>query len=153
LLGSYPFRVTRDMDLAILEDEAQDLLALVDYSLRRRRFGACVRLEVDAGIPARIRALLMEKLEIDDEDVYESSGPLGQAAFMAIALPPRPDLRDPPFTPRRPRALSEEPDIFAAIRKHDILLHHPYDSFTPVLEFLRHAADDPQVVAIKMTLY
>jgi polyphosphate kinase len=153
ILGYHPFRVTRDMDLAILEEEAHDLLSIVDREVRRRRFGACVRLEIDAGVPDRIRRLLREKLAIDEEDVYESSGPLGLSALMAIASLPRPDLHDPPFNPRVPDELSNPGDVFAAIRRGDILLHHPYDSFTPVLDFLRSAADDPQVLAIKMTLY
>src|SRR6185295_4689844 len=102
LLGVYPFRVTRDMDIAILEDEAHDLLSIVDREVRRRRFGACVRLEVSVGIPDRIRRLLVEKLEIDDEDVYESSGPVGLGALMAIAQLDIPELRDPPFAQRVP---------------------------------------------------
>jgi polyphosphate kinase len=153
ILGCHPFRVTRDMDLAILEEEAHDLLSVVDREVRRRRFGACVRLEVDARIPDRIRKLLREKLEIDDEDIYDSAGPLGLSALMSIATLPRPDLRDAPFNPRVPDELNDPAEVFAAIRRADILLHHPYDSFTPVLDFLRRAADDPQVLAIKMTLY
>jgi polyphosphate kinase len=152
MLGCFPFRVTRDMDLEY-EEEGQDLLSIVDREVRRRRFGACVRLEVDTGVPDRIRKLLKEKLEIDDEDVYESTAPLGLSALMAIAMLPRPDLRDPPFTPRVPAELSDGADIFAVIAKQDILLHHPYDSFTPVVDFLRRAAEDPQVLAVKMTLY
>ena len=134
LLGCFPFRVTRDMDLEI-EEEGQDLLSIVDREVRRRRFGACVRLEIDSGIPDRIRQLLKKKLEIDDEDVYESSGPLGLAALMPVALLPRPDLRDPPITPRVAAELRGAEDLFAAIRQEDILLHHPYDSFTPVAGF------------------
>jgi polyphosphate kinase len=153
ILGCHPFRVTRDMDLSILEEEAHDLLSVVDREVRRRRFGACVRLEVDARIPERIRKLLREKLEIDEEDVYESTGPLGLSALMSIANLPRPDLRDPPFNPRVPEELNDPSEVFAAIRRADILLHHPYDSFSPVLDFLRRAADDPHVLAIKMTLY
>jgi polyphosphate kinase len=153
VLGFYPFRVTRDMDLEILEEEAHDLLSIVDREVRKRRFGACVRLEVDTHIPARIRKLLMEKLEIEEVDVYESAGPLGLSALMSIASLPRPDLRDPAFTPRVPPELCETTDIFSVIRKGDVLLHHPYDSFAPVLDFLRSAADDPQVLAIKMTFY
>jgi polyphosphate kinase len=153
ILGCYPFRVTRDMDIDILEDEAHDLLSIVDREVRRRRFGACVRLEVDVGIPDRIRKLLVEKLEIDDEDVYSSATPLGLAALSAIAFLPRPDLRDPPFVARHPEDLAEDPDPFTAIRRRDLLLHHPYDSFSAVLAFIRRAADDPQVLAIKMTLY
>jgi polyphosphate kinase len=152
LLGCFPFRVTRDMDLEI-EEETQDLLSIVDREVRRRRFGACVRLEIDAGIPERIRRLLKQKLEIDDEDVYESTGPVGLSALMSLSQLPRPDLRDPPIVPRVPAELAGGGDLFAAIARQDILLHHPYDSFTPVLDFLRQAAEDPQVLAIKMTLY
>jgi polyphosphate kinase len=153
ILGNYPFRVTRDMDYDILEEEAHDLLSLVDREIRRRRFGACVRLEVAAGIPERVRRLLIDKLAIDEEDVYESSGPLGLGSLMSIALLQRPDLRDPPFVSRLPVEVGEKADIFAIVRKGDVLLHHPYDSFSPVLSFLRQAAEDPDVLAIKMTLY
>jgi polyphosphate kinase len=153
IVGHYPFRVTRDMDLSILEDEAHDLLSVVDRELRRRRFGACVRLEVDAGVPQHIRTLLREKLEIDDEDVYESTGLLGLGSLFALATINRPSLRDPPFTPRVPPELTEDHDPFSAIRRNDMLLHHPYDSFSPVLNLLRRASEDPDVLAIKMTLY
>jgi polyphosphate kinase len=153
ILGCYPFRVTRDMDIDILEDEAHDLLSIVDREVRRRRFGACVRLEVDVGIPERIRRLLVEKLEIDEEDVYASRAPLGLAALMSIAMLARPELRDAPFASRVPEELAEASDIFAVIRQKDRLLHHPYDSFTVVQDFVRRAATDPHVLAIKMTLY
>jgi polyphosphate kinase len=97
--------------------------------------------------------MLCEKLEMEPVDVYESSGPLGLAALMSIAGLPRPDLRDPPFTSRVLPDLCDVKDLYAVIRKHDVLLHHPYDSFSSVLEFLRRSAEDPQVLAIKMTLY
>ncbi|HTB56596.1 MAG TPA: polyphosphate kinase 1 [Polyangia bacterium] len=153
ILGTYPFRVTRDMDYDILEDEAHDLLSIVDREIRRRRFGACVRLEVAAGIPDRVRKLLIEKLSIDEEDVYTATGPLGLRALMSITGLARSDLRDPPFVARLPGELGDKADMFALIRKGDLLLHHPYDSFGPVLSFLRQAAEDPDVLAIKMTLY
>jgi len=153
VLGCHPFRVTRDMDMEIREEEAHDLLSIVDREIRRRKFGAVVRLEVSPGVPDRIRALLLQKLEIDPEDLYETEGPLGLSAFSAIASLDRPELRDSPFSADIPAALTEEPDIFKAIAAGDILLHHPYDSFTPVLDFLRKAAADPFVLAIKMTLY
>lgn len=156
VLGTYPFRVTRDMDFELLADEAVDLLQTLDRELRRRRFGACVRLEVDRDIPLHIRSMLMEKLEIDEEDVYDSRGLLGHAALMAMAMLDRPDLRDAPLVPRVPVQLGGESDtagIFSAIRGEDVLLHHPYDSFVPVLHLLEHAARDPHVLAIKMTLY
>jgi polyphosphate kinase len=154
ILGTYPFRVTRDMDFEILEEEAHDLLSIVDREIRRRRFGACVRLELTRGVPERVRRLLVEKLSIDDEDVYEVSGPLGQRALMSIGSLPRPELRDPAFVPRLSGDAQDKTfDVFAVARKGDVLLHHPYDSFGPVLSFLRQAADDPDVLAIKMTLY
>ena len=153
VLGCHPFRVTRDMDMEIREEEAHDLLSIVDREIRRRKFGAVVRLEVSPGVPERIRALLLQKLEIDPEDLYETEGPLGLSAFFAIAALDKPELRDSPFSADIPAALTEEPDIFKAIAGGDVLLHHPYDSFTPVLDFLRKAASDPFVLAIKMTLY
>jgi polyphosphate kinase len=153
ILGFYPFRVTRDMDIDILEDEAHDLLSAVDSEVRKRRFGAGVRLEVDGSVPDRIRRMLLDKLEIDEEDAYPATGPLGMGALMEIAQLSRPDLRDAPFTARLPPDWQEVRDPFAFIRQRDVLLHHPYDSFGVVLDFLRHAADDPKVLAIKMTLY
>ena len=153
VVGCYPFRVTRDMDLDILEDEAADLLATIDRELRKRRFGAAVRLELSPGVPDRIRKLFLEKLEIDEEDVYETAGLLGLSGLMALAQIPRADLHDAPLIPRVPHDLSDLSDPFAAIRQGDILLHHPYEAFTPVLTFLRRAAEDPNVLAIKMTLY
>jgi polyphosphate kinase len=153
ILGCHAFRVTRDTDIEILVEEAEDLMSVIDREIRRRRFGACVRLEVHHKIPARVRKLLREKLEIDDDDVYESVGLLELNALMSLAMLDRPDLRDPPFAPRIPQALAEASSAFTAIRAADVLLHHPYDSFTSVLDFLEQAATDPNVLAIKMTLY
>ncbi len=155
ILGAYLFRVTRDMDFDILAQEAVDLMSLIDRELRKRRFGACVRLEVDRDIPERIRRMLLEKLEIDQEDLYETSGLLGLSQLMPLAFVERPELRDQPFVPRLPAALAEleGSSIFNAIRNDEILMHHPYDSFVPVLDFLNQAAVDPQVLAVKMTLY
>jgi polyphosphate kinase len=153
VVGCYPFRVTRDMDLELLEDEASDLLATIDRELRKRRFGAAVRLELSPGVPDRIRKLFLEKLEIDEDDVYESGGLLGLSGLMALAQIARADLHDVPLAARVPHELSEQGDPFDAIRQNDILLHHPYEAFTPVLTFLRRAAEDPNVLAIKMTLY
>jgi polyphosphate kinase len=153
IVGCYPFRVTRDMDLDILEDEAADLLATIDRELRKRRFGAAVRLELSPGVPERIRSLFLQKLEIDADDVYETAGLLGLSGLNALTQIPRADLHDAPLGQRVPHELSEQGDPFAAIRMADILLHHPYEAFTPVLTFLRRAAEDPNVLAIKMTLY
>jgi polyphosphate kinase len=151
--GSWPFRVTRDMDLEILEDEAEDLLALVDREVRRRRFGAAVRLEVDSTTPQRIRALLLEKLELDAVDLYESEGLLGFQSLFALAQLPRAELQEAPFRPRTPPGFEPGTAPFELLARGDVLLHHPYDSFNPVLELLRAAAGDPDVLAIKMTLY
>jgi polyphosphate kinase len=151
--GSYPFRVTRDMDLEILEEEASDLLETIDREIRKRRFGAAVRLEVSPGVPERIRKLLLEKLEIDEDDAYVTSGLLGLSGLMSLAGISRPDLHDAPLVPRVPHEFTDIGDPFATIRQGDVFLHHPYEAFTPVLVFLRRAAEDPNVLAIKMTLY
>jgi polyphosphate kinase len=155
IFGAYPFRITRDMDFEVLAQEAGDLLAIIDRELRKRRFGACVRLEVDRDIPPHIRRMLLEKLEIDEEDLYETTGLLGLSALMSVAALDRSELRDAPLVPRVPLALAEpeSTNLFAAIRADELLLHHPYDSFLPVLDFLNQAAIDPQVLAVKMTLY
>jgi len=151
--ASYQFRVTRDADIEIQEDEAGDLLATIENEVRQRRFGAVVRLEVAPKTPKRIRKLLVKQLEINDEDVYEVPGPLGSGDLAMLARLDRRDLKDAPFTPALPPALTGGRDIFDAIRDGDILLHHPYDSFSPVLELIDRAADDRKVLAIKMTLY
>jgi polyphosphate kinase len=153
IIGAWPFRVTRDMDLDILDDEASDLLMVVDREVRRRRFGAPVRLEVAASVPDRIRSFLLEKLELDAEDLYESQGWLGFSSLFSLAKLPRPELHDPPFRPRLPPGWEEGLDTFAFLQQEDVLLHHPYESFSPVLDLLRAAADDANVLAIKMTLY
>ena len=151
--GCHPFRVTRDMDLDVLEDAAEDLLSAVDRGVRRRRFGAAVRLEVSPELPPHIRRLLLEKLEIEADDLYESQAPLGLSCLFQLASQNRPELRDPPLMQRVPTAWAEKGDPFSAIRAADVCLHHPYDSFVPVLELLSFAAQDPGVLAIKMTLY
>jgi polyphosphate kinase len=151
--GVFPFRVTRDMDLDVLEDAAGDLLSAVDRGVRRRRFGAAVRLEVSPQLPPHIRQLLLDKLEIELDDLYESTAPLGLSGLFQLASRNRPELRDPPLVQRVPVAWAEKSDPFSAIRAADICLHHPYDSFVPVLELLTFAALDPSVLAIKMTLY
>jgi polyphosphate kinase len=152
--GAYPFRVTRDMDLDVLEDAAEDLLSAVDRGVRRRRFGAAVRLEVSPQLPPHIRQLLLDKLEIEADDLYESQGaPLGLSSLFQLASQSRSELRDPPLIQRVPTSWIEKADPFSAIRSGDICLHHPYDSFAPVLELLTFAALDPGVLAIKMTLY
>jgi polyphosphate kinase len=158
VLEAYTFRVIRDADMEIQEDEASDLLETIEQSLRQRRFGPVVRLTVDANMPKRMVELLMENLEVGPEDVYPVPPPLGMADLMALMALNRPDLKDPPFVPAVPpplRDLKSAADIFAAIRRHPagIFLHHPYDSFAPVVDFIQAAAIDPDVLAIKQTLY
>ena len=151
---SYPFRVTRDADLEIQEDDAADLLQTVEQGLRRRQFGDVARLEVTTAMPARLRELLIENLLVDPADVYGLPGPLGLSDLMQVWKLDRPDLKDPPLIPAVPPALAD-PDrsILDAIGENDILLHHPYDSFGPILDFIKTSVNDPGVLAVKQTLY
>lgn len=153
VVGAWPFRVTRDADLDLQEDEADDLLGSIESELRRRRFGEPVRLELARGMPPALRTRLLEALEIEEEDIYESDGPLSISDFWAIANLDIPELHDPPFTPSIPKRLAGRADLFEVIREGDVLLHHPYEAFDPVLHFVQQAAADPQVLAIKQTLY
>jgi len=151
--AAYPFRVTRDADIEIEEDEAADLLAAIEQGVESRFFGKVVRLEVDEDMPRRIRDILVENLGLQPYQVYTQDGPVGMAEIMELYKVDRPDLKDAPFTPSMPPALSGGENIFSVINRQNILLFHPYDSFTPVLEFLEAAAEDPNVLAIKQTLY
>lgn len=156
ILEAYPFKVTRNADIEIQEDEASDLLTTIEAGLRRRRFGPVVRLTIDKSMPETIRDLLVRNLQIDPKDVFEVNGALKLSDFWGLYSIDRYDLKDAPYVPVVPRVLRSLPGpeaIFAAIRQQDILLHHPYDSFLPVIDFLRTAARDPKVVAIKQTLY
>jgi len=151
------FRVTRNADLTLEEEEADDLLAAVDMELRRRQFGRAVRLELAAGISTSVETMLQRELDVGDEDTYRISAPLDLGGLWAVHALDRPELKDPPYrqvTPPRLEGDDEPPDFFAVLREGDVLLHHPYDSFrTTVEEFIRQASEDPQVLAIKMTLY
>ena len=151
--ASYCFRVTRDADLDLQEDEADDLLRMIESELRKRRFGEPVRLEVEAAMPERLRAMLLEALSLDEVDLYAIDAMLGTNDLFGLVALDRPDLHDAPFTPAIPKRLVGQSDIFAAIREGDILLHHPYESFDPVVQFVKAAANDPHVLAIKQTLY
>jgi polyphosphate kinase len=151
--ASYRFRVTRDADLDLQEDEADDLLRMIESELRRRRFGEPVRLEVEASMPETLRTKLLEALSLGEDDLYAIDGMLGTNDLFALVALDRPDLHDAPFTPSIPKRLVGESDIFAAIREGDILLQHPYESFDPVVQFVKAAANDPHVLAIKQTLY
>jgi len=152
VVASYAFHVTRDADLAIQAIESEDLLDMIEEGVRQRRFGDVVRLKVDAGMPEPLIEILKENLEIEDADIYRMRGPLSLSRLRHLTAIDRPDLKDPLATPVN-RLEGRSTDIFAAIRQSDILLHHPFDSFQPVVDFLRAAARDPHVMAIKMTLY
>jgi polyphosphate kinase len=151
--GSYAFRVTRDADLDLQEDEADDLLRAIESELRKRRFGEPVRLECESGMPQALRAMLRDALGLTDFDLYDIDGMMATSALWALVSVDEPALHDPPFTPSIPRRLLGATDLFAVIREGDLLLHHPYQSFDPVVQFVRQAASDPDVLAIKQTLY
>ena len=153
ILGASAFRVTRDADIEIREDEAGDLLRSMTDNLRRRRFGAAIRLEVEERCPENVRELLRNQLELEPGDVYAVDGPLGCGDLMSVMKLELPLLKDPPFIPSARAVFDPPAGVFETIRKGDVLLHHPYDAFDPVLRFLQAAADDPDVLAIKMTLY
>ncbi len=157
IVAAYAFRVIRDADVAIQELEADDLLETMEESVRQRRFGSVVRISVNEAMPLAIRDLLIENLEVDRNDVYSVNGPLGLASLMSLySLVDRYDLKDTPAIPTIPAVLGDksvDENIFATLRREDVLLHHPYDSFAPVVDFLLTAARDPDVLAIKQTLY
>lgn len=157
--GVYPFRVTRDADIEIQEDEADDLRTSVDLrstverSIQDRRFGNAVRLEVAHEMPGDVRDLLLENLKLESHDLYEIAGAIDLSSLWELYRLPLPSLKDPPYVPQVPRDMSNGYDIFTRIRRGDVLLHHPYESFVPVVDFIRAAARDPDVLAIKQTLY
>ena len=153
VLECQPFRITRDADIEIEEDEAGDLLKTVEQQLRRRRFGFGVRLEVAAGMSQRMIKLLRGSLEMEEQDVYAVDGLLNIPDLMALYKLDLPNLKDKPLLPSTPSAFRTSESVFEAIRHQDVLVHHPYESFLPVVEFLRAAASDPNVLAIKQTLY
>ncbi|TES88891.1 MAG: polyphosphate kinase 1 [Anaerolineales bacterium] len=156
VIESHPFRVTRDADLIIQELEASDLLESIEQGVRLRRFGSVVRITVNKAMPTHIRNILIENLEMDRNDMYTLEGPLGLSSLMSLYQVDRFDLKDHSFVPSIPAPLGGESydgNIFAAIRQGNILVHHPYDSFIPVVDFLQLAAKDPNVYAIKQTLY
>ena len=151
--GHCAFRVLRDSDLEV-EDEAEDLVREFETALKRRRRGEVIRLKISAGAPEDLRALIMQELHVTDDDVVEVRGLLGVADLKELVLDSRKDLQWPKFTPRVPaRVQDHEGDMFAAIRQKDMLLHHPYETFDMVIRFLEQAARDPNVLAIKQTLY
>ena len=151
--AAYPFRVTRDADPEIEEDEASDLLVAIQESVRMRHFGSAVRLEVGSAMPERVRDILVDNLGVAPYQVYTVDGPIGLASLLDLTRVDSADLKDRPFQTAVPSALIADEGIFPAVRRHSILLYHPYDSFAPVVDFVRQAARDPDVLAIKQTLY
>ena len=152
-VGHCAFRVLRDSDLE-LEDEAEDLVREFETALKRRRRGDVIRLKITAGAPDQLRKLIMQRLQVGLDEVIQVEGLLGMADMRELVLDSRPDLQWPSFVPRVPeRVQDHDGDMFAAIRQKDMLLHHPYETFDMVVRFLQQAARDPDVVAIKQTLY
>jgi len=153
VVACYPFRVTRDADFAIEEDEASDLLAAMLEVVEQRHFGSAVRLEVDNQMPESIRDVLTSNLELQPYQVFALDGPLGLSDVMELMRVDRPELKDKPYLRTVPPVLANGEDLFSTLRDRNVLLYHPYDSFNPVIEFINQAADDPDVLAIKQTLY
>src|SRR6187455_3844231 len=154
VLGCHQFRVTRNSDLFVDDEEVDDLRRALEGELAHRRYGAAVRLEVSRDCPPDLDSFLMRQFTLSEVDFYEVSGPVNLNRLAAVYdLVQRPDLKYPIFTPGLPRRVAGSTDLLAVIRQKDVLLHHPFHSFGPVLDFLRGAASDPRVLAIKQTLY
>ncbi len=154
IVSETTFRVTRDADIEIAEEEADDLLKVMEEQIRRRKWGKAVRLQVDAGIQPDVREMLVDSLDVDRDDVYETRGIGNIVDFMNLLKIDRRDLKDPPFTGRSLASFKDEDrSIFSVIRSGNILLHHPFDSFSAVVDFIKGAAADPKVLGIKQTLY
>ncbi|MBI4951204.1 MAG: polyphosphate kinase 1 [Myxococcales bacterium] len=150
---AYPFRVTRDADIEIEEDEAGDLLIAMSEIVGQRQFGTAVRLEIDAEMPERIQEILIQNLRLAPYQVYRMPSPIGIADVAQLASLDRAELKYPPYTPIVPPILAGDESTFSVLRRRNVVLFHPFDSFNPVVSFIRDAADDPDVLAIKQTLY
>lgn len=153
IVAAYPFRVTRNTDMEIQEEEADDLLLTMEKNLRERHFGSVVRLGIAENTSENIRSILIKNLRIGPGDVYPVSGPLSLSSLWELHALSRPELKDDQFQPNLPLPLQGDENIFRILKRQDVLLHHPYESFLPVVEFVETAANDPQVLAIKQTLY
>lgn len=154
VLCAYPYRIMRNADLSIDEDEAEDLLQEIQKQLKKRQWGEVIRLEVEEKIDKRLLQILKQDLHIAQEDIFKISGPLDLTFLMKMyGLEGADDLRYAPYKPQRVPQITPGEDIFAVIRKGDVLLHHPYQTFDPVVDFIRQASVDPNVLAIKQTLY
>ena len=153
VVEAHRFRITRDTDIELQEDEADDLLRVIEENIRQRRFGSVVRMEVASGMPEFMLETLMENLRITREDVHVLDGPIGLSDVMTLYKLPLHRLKEKPYYPTTPKIFEVDEDIFSIIKQRDALLHHPYHSFIPVIEFIKQAARDPDVMAIKQTLY
>ncbi|HDZ59065.1 MAG TPA: polyphosphate kinase 1 [Ignavibacteriales bacterium] len=154
IIEAHRFRITRDTDIELQEDEADDLLRVIEENIRQRRFGSVVRLEVASRMPTFMLETLIENLQITRKDVLITDGPIGLSDVMTLYNIPLHQLKQKPYYPVTPKIFDEEDDdFFSIIKQRDILLHHPYHSFTPVIDFIKQASRDPNVLAIKQTLY
>ncbi|MCG6960628.1 polyphosphate kinase 1 [bacterium BMS3Abin03] len=153
VIEAHRFRITRDTDIELQEDEADDLLSVIEENIRQRRFGSVVRLEITDRMPGFMLETLMENLRITREDVHVVEGHIGLSDVMTLYSVPLHELKARPYYPVTPKLFDEDEDIFTIIKQRDILLHHPYHSFTPVIDFIKQATRDPDVLAIKQTLY
>jgi polyphosphate kinase len=153
VLDAYAFRITRDADMDIEEDEASDLLDAMSEYIAERRFGTAIRIEVDEAMPKDIEDMLCQNLRLAPFQVYRTRAPMGLADLRELTKIERPELKYTPFLPKTPPAFSGEESVFSVLRRRNVLLYHPYDSFNPVVSFIRTAAEDPDVLAIKQTLY
>ena len=153
VIEAHRFRITRDTDIELQEDEADDLLSVIEENIRQRRFGSVVRLEITNRMPEFMLETLMENLRITREDVHIVEGHIGLSDVMTLYGLPLHELKEKPYYPVIPKIFDEDEDIFTTIKQRDIILHHPYHSFTPVIDFIKQATKDPDVLAIKQTLY
>ena len=151
--AAFPFRITRNTDMEIQEEEADDLLLTIEESLRRQHFGFVTRLEIDESMPADVLKMLTTNLEIGSYDVYRVNGPVSLSSLWELRDLDRHDLKEPLLQPAVPPPFRSGDRVFNILKRQDVLLHHPYDSFMPVIEFVEAAAEDPDVLAIKQTLY
>ncbi|MBP3543244.1 MAG: polyphosphate kinase 1, partial [Lachnospiraceae bacterium] len=150
----HPYRIMRNADLTIDEDEAEDLLKEIEKQLKKRQWGEAIRLEIEDGMDKRLVKILKKELHMKEEDIYHINGPLDLTFLMKVyGLPGYEEIKTPKYTPQPVKEISADEDIFTSIRRRDILLYHPYQTFDPVVSFVHQAAKDPDVLAIKQTLY
>jgi polyphosphate kinase len=153
ILEAHRFRITRDTDIELQEDEADDLLSVIEENIRLRRFGSVVRLEVESKMPEFMLETLIENLQIKKDEVHIIDGHLGLSDIISLYNLPLHQLKEKPFYPVTPKEFEDDEDIFSTLSQKDILVHHPYHSFTPIIDFIKQASKDPDVLAIKQTLY